>query len=170
MYHTNWSTLIDSSILHTRAAGIDMVILNSFDVAIELLERRSAIYSSRYVSIIPQWCIISIPSKDQCFPLWMICKLHICSCQETKFLIKMDSTGWVLDGYLRLWCMEIVGENIGAYFKDIFMRKISSSIIPYRWNRCGKCCPVSAKHRVNFWVYLVSKFILLYLVDLQYDY
>ena len=36
-----------------QAAGIDMVILNSFDVAIELLDRRSAIYSSRCVSITP---------------------------------------------------------------------------------------------------------------------
>ena len=46
-------TLIDSNILHIQAAGIDLVILNSFDVAIELLDRRSVIYSSRWVSIVP---------------------------------------------------------------------------------------------------------------------
>ena len=38
---------IDSNIIHIYAAGNNFVIVNSFDVAIELGDRRSAIYSSR---------------------------------------------------------------------------------------------------------------------------
>ena len=39
----------DSHIIHLSALGIDFVILDSFDDAIELLERRSSIYSDRSV-------------------------------------------------------------------------------------------------------------------------
>ena len=39
--------VIDSNIIHIYAAGNDFVIVNSFDVTIELGNRRSAIYSSR---------------------------------------------------------------------------------------------------------------------------
>ena len=44
----------DSGILHLRAAGHDIIILNSYEAAIELLERRSSIYSSR-----PQFTMIT---------------------------------------------------------------------------------------------------------------
>ena len=129
IYTANWLTLIDSNILHIQAAGVDLVILNSFDVAIELLDRRSAIYSNRWVLIIRWWCEISIPSEDQYCRLSMICKLHIFFCQEVKFLIKMDPIGWAVDGSLRVWCMETVGGDIDAYFKNISIQKIPSSII-----------------------------------------
>jgi hypothetical protein len=38
---------IDSDVIHMYAAGKDFIIVNSFDAAIELGDRRSAIYSSR---------------------------------------------------------------------------------------------------------------------------
>ena len=38
---------IDSNIIHVHAVGHDMIILNSFDAAIELCDKRSSIYSSR---------------------------------------------------------------------------------------------------------------------------
>lgn len=40
----------ESDILHVDAAGQSMVILNSYDAALDLLERRSSVYSSRFVS------------------------------------------------------------------------------------------------------------------------
>ena len=43
--------MIDSNIIHVYAVGYDMIILNSFDAAIELCDKRSSIYSSRWVSI-----------------------------------------------------------------------------------------------------------------------
>ena len=45
-------TVIDSNILHAYAGRTDFIIINSFDVATELGDRRSAIYSSRWVLII----------------------------------------------------------------------------------------------------------------------
>ena len=46
--------MIDSSIIHAYAAGKDFIIVNSFDDAVELGDRRSAIYSSRWVLVIPE--------------------------------------------------------------------------------------------------------------------
>jgi hypothetical protein len=37
----------DSNIIHLGALGLDFVILDSFDDAVELLEKRSSIYSDR---------------------------------------------------------------------------------------------------------------------------
>ena len=43
-----WITsLIDSNIIHVYAVGYDLIILNSFDMALELCDKRSSIYSSR---------------------------------------------------------------------------------------------------------------------------
>ena len=47
-------TVIDSNIIHAYAGGTNFIIVNSFDVAAELGDRRSAIYSSRWVLVIPQ--------------------------------------------------------------------------------------------------------------------
>ena len=57
--------LIDSNILHLYVAGNDLIILNSFDAAIELLDRRSAIYSSRWVSVISTLFCNLNPPEDQ---------------------------------------------------------------------------------------------------------
>jgi hypothetical protein len=57
------SLILDSNIVHVYAVGYDIIILNSFDAAIELCDKRSSIYSSRCVSIIPstrERCRISI--------------------------------------------------------------------------------------------------------------
>ena len=40
---------IDSNIIHVYAVGYDLIILNSFDMALELCDKRSSIYSSRWV-------------------------------------------------------------------------------------------------------------------------
>ena len=37
----------DSDIIHVNALGTSMVILNSYEVATDLLDQRSSIYSSR---------------------------------------------------------------------------------------------------------------------------
>ena len=37
----------DSDIVHVNALGTSMVILNSYEVAVNLLDKRSGIYSSR---------------------------------------------------------------------------------------------------------------------------
>ena len=37
----------DSDIIHVNALGTSMIILNSYEVATDLLDRRSSIYSSR---------------------------------------------------------------------------------------------------------------------------
>lgn len=42
------SALVDSDVLHLRLSGRSIVILNSAKAAIELLEKRSSIYSDRY--------------------------------------------------------------------------------------------------------------------------
>ena len=41
----------DSDIIHLGALGLDFVILNSFDEAVELLEKRSSNYSGRSVAL-----------------------------------------------------------------------------------------------------------------------
>ena len=38
---------VDSDIVHVNALGKSMIILNSYEVASDLLDRRSGIYSSR---------------------------------------------------------------------------------------------------------------------------
>ena len=38
---------IDSDIIHVNALGTSIVILNSYEVAVNLLDKRSGIYSSR---------------------------------------------------------------------------------------------------------------------------
>ncbi|KDR66539.1 hypothetical protein GALMADRAFT_161961 [Galerina marginata CBS 339.88] len=45
--YARWSKEYNSGIIHLNAAGTDFVILNSFNAAIDLLEKRSSIYSSR---------------------------------------------------------------------------------------------------------------------------
>ncbi|EDR06873.1 uncharacterized protein LACBIDRAFT_236174 [Laccaria bicolor S238N-H82] len=45
--YARWSKEYDSDILHIQAVGVDIIILNSFKAANELLDKRSAIYSSR---------------------------------------------------------------------------------------------------------------------------
>lgn len=48
-------TPIDSNIIHAYAVGHDLIIVNSFDVAIELCDKRSSIYSSRWVLILSRY-------------------------------------------------------------------------------------------------------------------
>ncbi|KAF8198529.1 cytochrome P450 [Pholiota molesta] len=52
--YAEWSKEYDSDILHLRAAGNDIVILNSFKVASDLFDKKSSIYSSR-----PQFTLLS---------------------------------------------------------------------------------------------------------------
>ena len=40
-------TCADSDIIHVNALGTSMVILNSYEVATDLLDKRSSTYSSR---------------------------------------------------------------------------------------------------------------------------
>ena len=42
---------LDSEIIHLGALGLDFIILNSFDDAVELLEKRSSNYSDRSVTL-----------------------------------------------------------------------------------------------------------------------
>ena len=85
--------LIDSNILHIKAAGNDLIVLNSFDMAIELLDRRSAIYSSRWgIQLLHNdLIIISIHPTDQYSRWFKNCKLYtFYFYQETTFFIEMD--------------------------------------------------------------------------------
>ncbi|KAJ7607903.1 cytochrome P450 [Roridomyces roridus] len=45
--YMEWSRRYDSDIIHLKAAGQSMIILSSMQAAVDLLERRSAIYSDR---------------------------------------------------------------------------------------------------------------------------
>ncbi|KAF8811640.1 cytochrome P450 [Phlegmacium glaucopus] len=47
--YAEWSKQYNSNIIHVYAVGYDMIILNSFEAAIELCDKRSSIYSSRPV-------------------------------------------------------------------------------------------------------------------------
>ncbi|KAF8993007.1 cytochrome P450 [Cyathus striatus] len=49
--YAKWSKLYKSDVLHLQAAGSSLIILNSYEAAKELLEKRSAIYSSRPHSV-----------------------------------------------------------------------------------------------------------------------
>ncbi|KAJ3925808.1 MAG: cytochrome P450 [Lentinula lateritia] len=44
---SQWAEQYDSDILHLKVAGEDYIILNSYEAVIDLLDKRSAIYSSR---------------------------------------------------------------------------------------------------------------------------
>ncbi|KDR66540.1 hypothetical protein GALMADRAFT_259045 [Galerina marginata CBS 339.88] len=52
--YARWSKEYSSAVVHINAAGNDFVILNSFSAAIDLLEKRSSIYSSR-----PQFTMVT---------------------------------------------------------------------------------------------------------------
>ncbi|KDR66544.1 hypothetical protein GALMADRAFT_259056 [Galerina marginata CBS 339.88] len=45
--YTRWGKEYNSDVIHLTAAGNDLIIINSFKAAIDLLEKRSSIYSSR---------------------------------------------------------------------------------------------------------------------------
>lgn len=45
---TNLMIFLDSDILHLRAAGTSLIILNSVKAANDLMEKRSSLYSGRY--------------------------------------------------------------------------------------------------------------------------
>ncbi|KAF8993008.1 cytochrome P450 [Cyathus striatus] len=49
--YAEWAKLYESDVLHLEAAGSSIVVLNSYEAAKELLEKRSAIYSSRPHSV-----------------------------------------------------------------------------------------------------------------------
>jgi hypothetical protein len=78
--------VIDSNIIHIHAVGNDFIIVNSFDAAIELGDRRSAIYSSRWVSAIqvPERYSLN-PCEDQFFRWSVSCKLHRSCTSEISF-------------------------------------------------------------------------------------
>ncbi|KAF8799180.1 cytochrome P450 [Phlegmacium glaucopus] len=48
--YAEWAKEFNSNIIHIYAAGKNVIILNSFDAAIDLCDKRSSIYSSRPVS------------------------------------------------------------------------------------------------------------------------
>ena len=123
--------LIDSDILHLYVAGNDLIILNSFDTAIELLDKRSTTYSSRWVSVISTMFCNLNPSEDQYLPWLMICKSYgFIYISKTRFLIEMGSTGWAGDGCFRVWCMETLGKNADGCLKDTFIQNIPNSMSP----------------------------------------
>ncbi|KAF5349119.1 hypothetical protein D9756_009494 [Leucocoprinus leucothites] len=45
--YTKWGKEYNSDILHMQGAGLNIIILNSMEAAVDLLDKRSAIYSSR---------------------------------------------------------------------------------------------------------------------------
>ena len=53
---------VDSDILHFEVLGRNIIVLNSFEACIELLEKRSKLYSSRYV-------LSRFPSPHRCWTL-----------------------------------------------------------------------------------------------------
>ncbi len=44
---------VDTDIIHLDVAGTSIVVLNTVEAATELLDNRSAIYSSRFASVSP---------------------------------------------------------------------------------------------------------------------
>jgi len=46
---SNQKKNVDSDIIHLNAAGTSMIVLNSVQAAKDLMEKRSSIYSTRYV-------------------------------------------------------------------------------------------------------------------------
>ncbi|KAJ3808457.1 cytochrome P450 [Lentinula aff. lateritia] len=54
--YTEWYRTYESDIVHVNIAGNSVIILNTSEAAMELLERRSSIYSSRW-----EWSFISMP-------------------------------------------------------------------------------------------------------------
>ena len=54
------SSRLGSDILHIDAAGTSIIIVNSHQVAFDLFEKRSSIYSSRCVSLNPRsYCVLT---------------------------------------------------------------------------------------------------------------
>lgn len=41
---------VDSDVIYVNLAGTSVIVLNTYEAAMELLEKRSSIYSSRYAS------------------------------------------------------------------------------------------------------------------------
>ncbi|KAE9388006.1 cytochrome P450 [Gymnopus androsaceus JB14] len=54
---SQWAEEFDSDILHLEVAGADYIVLNSYDAATDLLEKRSNVYSSRphYTMLCDLW-------------------------------------------------------------------------------------------------------------------
>jgi len=50
--HIHLMPSTDSDIIHVNALGTSIVILNSYEVAVNLLDKKSSIYSSRQVRIL----------------------------------------------------------------------------------------------------------------------
>jgi len=44
--------IADTDILHLNVAGTDLIVLDTHEAAVELLERRSSVYSGRLVSML----------------------------------------------------------------------------------------------------------------------
>ncbi|KAI5889744.1 cytochrome P450 [Schizophyllum commune H4-8] len=51
--YAEWSKEFDSDILHLEVLGRNIIVLNSFEACIELLEKRSKLYSSRPILAMP---------------------------------------------------------------------------------------------------------------------
>ena len=84
-----WSSvfLIDSNIIHVYAVGYDLIILNSFDMALELCDKRSSIYSSRWVLnrflVFDKRCNPFLLEKaDISYALRIVSSHHITSCSQ----------------------------------------------------------------------------------------
>ncbi|KAJ3846863.1 cytochrome P450 [Lentinula lateritia] len=56
---SKWAEQYESDVLHLEVAGGDYIILNSYQAATDLLEKRSSIYSSRCNWVRTSYCILS---------------------------------------------------------------------------------------------------------------
>ncbi|KAH9929328.1 cytochrome P450 [Fomitopsis serialis] len=64
--YQNWSREYDSDIIYLNLAGTPVVVVNSIDAAYELFERRSSLYSDRYLHLLCVRDLDSLHSRVGC--------------------------------------------------------------------------------------------------------
>lgn len=125
---------IDSDILHLRAAGNDIVILNSFKVASDLFEKKSSIYSSRCVR---DHAFNRVYLTDNTVPSshsLANCKRFLHSNCSFCLFVKFTYLAWVGAGSCRPWSMVIHGRNVDVFSKNTSIREMRRCTSLGRWN------------------------------------
>ncbi|KAJ3861389.1 cytochrome P450 [Lentinula novae-zelandiae] len=102
---SQWAEQYDSDILHLKVAGEDYIILNSYEAVIDLLDKRSAIYSSR-----PHFTML----QDLKTVLWVVMYIS-CSSVGWKGDLLFMSSGKALNAHRKLFHQEFHPTNLSIH-------------------------------------------------------
>lgn len=145
---------LGSDIIYLEALSRKIIILNSYDVAIELLDKKSHIYSSRWILFYDFFLIFTCYQTTDNIFVRAVCSLPP---KSLPLILKMGfiRTGWTCGGPSRLCRTVENGKCDDELLCSIFLRQMSTFISP------RKLTSFARAFFLNFWNRLTDSWITL---------